>query len=267
MFCVVSDLVMLQRLWLATVVALGGWLMVRLICVRPPSSRTAWADALLVVTLAAFTGIGYVGEATPVGEASAAAPAVLSVSQMLAGAFMQVQIGFFLVLYLVLTKRLPVTFLGLKHQGAWRVLGHAVIGLIATLLVMNVVDYAWHHWVLQTAAPEQSDQAIVHTFLQSNATSTQLVLIVSACVVAPIVEELMYRGLMFGLGRAIIGTRVAAILAAMLFALAHADAVAALPLFLLGLGFTIMYLRTGSLLVPVVMHALFNALNLWQMSQ
>ena len=266
MLCAISSFHVLQRFWLLTLTVLVLVLVGRLIAARPRAGWLAWADAFVVIALAAFTGIGYLAEAPTPTTNEAATPALLSATQIALGAFVQVQLGFCLVAYLGITKRRPISFLGLGQQGPWRVLGQAVVGLIVALIVMNAVDFALHHWVLHSAAPEQSDQAIVQTFLQTGSRATQIVLIVSACVVAPLMEELMYRGMIFGLARSIIGARLAAIFGASVFALAHADAVAALPLFLLALAFTIMYVRTGSLLVPVAMHALFNALNLWEMS-
>lgn len=47
-----------------------------------------------------------------------------------------------------------------------------------------------------------------------------------------------------------------------LFALIHWDVVAFVPLFLLALGFTWLYEKTGSLLAPITAHSLFNTTNL-----
>ena len=47
-----------------------------------------------------------------------------------------------------------------------------------------------------------------------------------------------------------------------LFGLVHVNAPALVPLFVLACTFTIAYEVTGSLFVPMAMHALFNAINL-----
>ena len=83
---------------------------------------------------------------------------------------------------------------------------------------------------------------------------------------APIIEEVMYRGL---LQQVIVSVGIrrwpAIIITSVFFALMHIDAAqphAVLALFVLSLGFGLVYERTGRLLAPIVMHALFNAANL-----
>ena len=88
-------------------------------------------------------------------------------------------------------------------------------------------------------------------------------------MLTPIIEETMYRFLLQGaivraVGRAWLGI----VLTSGVFAAAHIGAVpretlgVVLPtLFVLGLALGIAMQRTGKLSVPIVMHALFNALN------
>ncbi len=85
-------------------------------------------------------------------------------------------------------------------------------------------------------------------------------------LVVPVLEEVMYRGLLqrtldgVGLGR-----WTAILLASLIFALMHVDAVPwhALPvLVVLSIGFGWAYERTRSLAAPIVMHIVFNAVNL-----
>jgi membrane protease YdiL (CAAX protease family) len=82
----------------------------------------------------------------------------------------------------------------------------------------------------------------------------------------PIIEEVMYRGL---LQRTIVSVGIqrwpAIIITSVLFALMHIDAAqphAVIALFVLSLVFGWAYERTGRLLAPIVMHGLFNAGNL-----
>lgn len=90
--------------------------------------------------------------------------------------------------------------------------------------------------------------------------------IVIALVAAPLLEEIMYRGLIQnGLLRLTRSPATSIGGASLIFALMHYSSVApyALPmLFVLGLAFGIAYHRTRSLGVSIVMHATFNAVNL-----
>jgi len=92
-------------------------------------------------------------------------------------------------------------------------------------------------------------------------------MVLAVTVGAPLVEELIYRG-MLQTGLAKLTRRPLATIAitSALFALAHASVAAphALPtLFVLSLGFGLALERTGKLWVSVLMHAGFNAMNVW----
>jgi membrane protease YdiL (CAAX protease family) len=89
--------------------------------------------------------------------------------------------------------------------------------------------------------------------------------ILAAVVGAPLVEEMMFRaGLQSAVLRAV-GDRWTAILfTSIVFACIHLGAVPAyglVPLFVLSVAMGLAYERTGRLGVPILMHAMFNALN------
>ena len=91
----------------------------------------------------------------------------------------------------------------------------------------------------------------------------------SAIFVAPVCEEIIFRGSFYPLIARMLGRVPAAIVCAVLFGAVH-DTVTDIPsLAVLALCFTAAYERTGSLLVPIFMHAWFNTLSLvamiWQM--
>ena len=89
---------------------------------------------------------------------------------------------------------------------------------------------------------------------------------VIAVVAAPVLEELIYRGMVQnGLMRLSGSPGLAIGGSALVFSLMHYSSVAphALPtLFALGVAFGMAYNRTRCLAVPIVMHATFNAINL-----
>ncbi len=84
----------------------------------------------------------------------------------------------------------------------------------------------------------------------------------SGAVIAPITEEFLFRGYFYGVGKHYLGAVASGLITAALFAASHAN-MAALPvLFVLALCFTLAYELTGSLWVPMGMHALFNSASL-----
>jgi len=84
----------------------------------------------------------------------------------------------------------------------------------------------------------------------------------AAVCLAPVAEETLFRGILFPCclkGRTFAG---AALITGFYFALIHFHAPSLLPLLGLGVAFSAGYSATGSLLTPIVMHALFNAASL-----
>jgi len=84
---------------------------------------------------------------------------------------------------------------------------------------------------------------------------------VVACVVAPFVEELVFRGLLFNALRRYVPFALAAPLSALLFAYAHATPSALVPLWGGGIVLAYVYARTGALTASMLSHATFNTIN------
>jgi hypothetical protein len=81
-------------------------------------------------------------------------------------------------------------------------------------------------------------------------------------VIAPVAEEFFFRGMLYPFVKQLGRPRLAWFGVSFLFALIHWDAAAFVALFLLALVLTWLYEKTDNLLVPIVAHAFFNAVNL-----
>jgi membrane protease YdiL (CAAX protease family) len=90
---------------------------------------------------------------------------------------------------------------------------------------------------------------------------TILAFAVLACIVAPFVEELTFRGFVFNALLRYMNPAVAAVLASLLFGLAHGSWTALAPLAGAGLVLAAVYYRTGALSASMIAHAGFNALG------
>lgn len=82
-----------------------------------------------------------------------------------------------------------------------------------------------------------------------------------AVVAAPVFEEIVFRGLLFPFAARRMGLLKAGALISILFAAMHWHLPSFGPLFLLSAALCAAYAFTGSLTVPVVMHALFNGIT------
>jgi membrane protease YdiL (CAAX protease family) len=107
-----------------------------------------------------------------------------------------------------------------------------------------------------------SRQEIVDLFNTSQTIQQRVMIIVLAVIVAPMAEEFIFRFFIYGVFRRYFGIVIGLLFSAALFAAAHNHLPSALPLFVLGGCFTLAYEWSGSILVSMAMHALFNSVQL-----
>jgi hypothetical protein len=150
-----------------------------------------------------------------------------------------------------------VTAFGLRPRAAgWRPCVHATLALVAAGIAIDLglgllggplgLTSHWAEWFDEGLA-WGSPGAVAVTLLGS-------------IVFAPIFEELVFRGLLYGTLRARLGWPLAAVGSALVFALAHGYGVAGfLSVFLSGVLWAWVYERTGSLLAPILAHVVNNA--------
>ncbi len=85
-------------------------------------------------------------------------------------------------------------------------------------------------------------------------------MIVMVGIVAPIVEEVVFRGLLYGWLRRHIGVAAGAVVSAVVFAAVHGIPVLLPALAVTGLVLAIVYERSGSLWPPIIVHGIFNTM-------
>ena len=132
--------------------------------------------------------------------------------------------------------------------------------VIAAALGLNALGAAGIEWA---TGVQPSDQELVKCFA-GDACPWGIRLCLGALVLfeAPLLEEPLFRGILYrGFASAMPGPAATA-LSGFLFALVHVNAASFLPLWFLGCVFATLYRRTGTLLAPMTAHALFNAANL-----
>ena len=105
---------------------------------------------------------------------------------------------------------------------------------------------------------ETSAQPLVFEFLKMTEMTSVLSFIGLAVIAAPVTEEILFRGLLYPVLRDRLGIKLAVGLSAALFALAHVHAPTFLPLMFLGVMLALAYEYSGSLLLSILIHAIFN---------
>lgn len=213
-----------------------------------PFGRADFAVAIIAVAWFAHLGAG----------AFAATPRALSEDDLYAGAALIAGIACGLGAFLYFRGRSPWALFGLRPgrlPGAiLPALGMVAAALPAVILVGGITQYL----LGPAAKPQEIVQFLVDSSRAGDWRALAGTLLMGAAV-APASEEFIFRGYLYGALKRFAGFPFAALATAALFALVHGNAAAAPALFLLALALSAGYELTGSLWVPTIMHAVFNA--------
>ncbi len=150
---------------------------------------------------------------------------------------------------------------GWRRSGISRALGAGVT--VAGVAVPVAYGLQWlsvvalRHWGSHWGY-EPSVQGSVELLLHSGTWAQSAYIFVFATLVAPVAEELLFRGILFPFIRDLGKPRLAFWGTAVLFGAMHGNLAAFLPLVFFGAMLAALYLRTGNLLAPMTAHALFN---------
>jgi len=158
------------------------------------------------------------------------------------------------------------------HQTSWSaVLGFDRPGLVpalglAFMAFLLILPSVWGLQALSAAILHHfhypiEDQVAIDLLLNVKSSLLRIYLILFATVLAPVAEEFIFRGVLYPWLRRYGHPALAWVVPSFLFALVHFSVPIFLPLFALALALTALYALTGRLLCTIVVHALFNAIN------
>lgn len=112
--------------------------------------------------------------------------------------------------------------------------------------------------VLARLVPAPPVNPVMAELIRAQEWAGRAVFLVLLCVVAPVVEETVFRGGLYGGMRKRWSVPAAAIASAAIFAAVHLNWASFVPVMALGVALCVVYERTGSLLPSMVAHGLFN---------
>lgn len=155
--------------------------------------------------------------------------------------------------------------LGLSgRRWAWDA-ARAVVGYFV-LLPIIILAFVSTRLLLEAIRPEWVTKHPLLVLLPTAETVWKIAVVVTAVVLAPVAEELFYRGLVQSMLKRYFGGRAwpAVLVTSAIFAASHYSQPVAIPaLFVLSVGIGYNYERTGRLLSPILIHAIFNASMIW----
>lgn len=153
----------------------------------------------------------------------------------------------------------PAVLFGLKRHIWWRVPLLAIMWMIPGIFAVGFLNYITMPWLLELLGQtEASSQLMVEALQKSPDDLTKLTVALTVGIGAPFMEEIVFRGFLYGVAKRFTHWSYAALGTSLFFGIVHGNAMSLLPLTLLGLLFTTAYERSKNLLVPMAMHSLFN---------
>jgi membrane protease YdiL (CAAX protease family) len=159
------------------------------------------------------------------------------------------------LLYLV-----PVIVILAWRRVSWKALGfqsfnRIFLGLGCALLIGAYMIIIAHNLIMSQLGFLTQGEQIFQFFSELE---NPLALLIVGVVLAPIVEEVFFRGFLFNGFRQHFGWNKAALLSAFIFSLAHLQLVTLIPTFILGYLLAFMFHKSNSLWPGIILHFLVN---------
>lgn len=134
------------------------------------------------------------------------------------------------------------------------------MGIVITILLFSLGSGQLFYYALSQYYPDLVESLLSQkVFLSSEETMApfwhNLLNLITIIVVAPITEELIFRGIIFQRWATKWGVTRSLIVSSLLFGILHANFIG---LFIFGLMMALLYIKTRTLIVPIACHALNN---------
>lgn len=155
---------------------------------------------------------------------------------------------------------LPET-LGLNPKHPAYVFAWGVGAYVCFILLSIVLQHAGLETWLESRLGEPQHQQIVQDMINAVQVERKLILILGACVIAPLAEEIIFRGYLYPVVKRYTEPAFAAIVTGIIFGAIHGNVWAVIPLSLFGILLAVLYEFSGSIWSCILCHALFNSIN------
>ncbi len=215
-------------------------------------------DGLVAIVLATF----FVGMGVSAIFRHAAKGDAVTVDQVIPSSFVFVILAAGVAGFLKYRGLKLVPLLGLDRVTPPRVAGWS-LGLVLTAFALTGAANALTFAALHGKTEPQPLVQLFREVAQRSDTGAMVQILFAGVVLAPVCEEFLFRGFFYAVGKRYLGPIASGLACALLFAAFHLSVSALAGLFILALCLTLAYERTGSLLVPIGIHALYNFTSLF----
>ncbi|MDD2600175.1 MAG: type II CAAX endopeptidase family protein [Kiritimatiellae bacterium] len=225
-------------------------------CLPFVNSLKARSFALPVAALALVTTLGFTVPVELMGSGGAQLP---ESGRLVAGSLVYAGAAALVVLFAGMVSRSTLSQLFTSPESCFKVslLKGVVYGVAAIppIILVTVITGT----VIKELGLEAEGQSVIEWLTNPQTTVlTRIAIVFCAVVVAPVIEEVIFRGILFPAVLKGRGFLFSALLVGCVFSLIHFHAPSFLSILLLNVFFCAGYAATGSLVTPIVMHMVFN---------
>lgn len=223
---------------------------------RPPAPSVPWTARQVLISVAAITVVFMVVLGSVIGLAEIVDVGEWGEDVILLGAAFVLQ-GVML---------LSVWYFAVRPAGShWALLGFRRVKPISTTLITIAGITICHALVI--AYVQVVNWLDIDTLVPGNPfeswnidTISFAIIAFSAVIIAPLFEEIFFRGFMYQAFRKTMRVWLAAILTSLIFGIAHIDPAIIIPIALVGMILLGIYRWTGNLWSSIITHAGYNAI-------
>ncbi len=184
-------------------------------------------------------------------------PKVMELSDYQVNAAFQAFLAIMVIARLSVAPQGMKNALGLRPDNWVNLMWMPLVVILATWTVGLVLHFSgWSQWVESEVGGDM--QAVVKQMTQVSSSEVKWWLIFSAIIVAPVCEELVFRGFIFGVLRDLVNPSFAIVLSGVFFGLVHSNLLSLPSLCFLGSLLALLYHLTRSIWAPILCHFLFN---------
>lgn len=155
--------------------------------------------------------------------------------------------------------------LGIRPENTAHTVTWAIVTYIIFFVILIALGFSGMEDWLSERLGEKQNQDVVNELLNADNPNKRLVLILGACVIAPVAEEIIFRGYLYPVLKRFTEPFIAAILTGILFGAIHGQIWAVIPLSIFGILLALLYEKSGSIWSCILCHALFNSINVFFM--
>lgn len=150
--------------------------------------------------------------------------------------------------------------------GLWQGIKMAAPAFIRFLPLIWICSFLWSGLlqILQKLSiiDEFPPQDLISLFAEGGDPVAIGILIIFAVIVAPLVEEIIFRGCIYRFLKGKTTLVAAQVISGLFFAMVHVNLMSFVPLIVVGYLLAVVYEKSGNILVPILFHAFFNGFSL-----